>query len=565
MLNQTLQGTLDDLGTPLHDVTFVVFDVETTGEPVNIGAITEIGAVKLKGGECLGTFQTLIDPVRAIPPHISVLTGITEAMITRAPRIEQILPSFLEFVGEAVVVGHNVRYDLSFVGAALERNGYPRLTNRSVDTLPLARRLLAEEVPNCKLGTLARALRLPHQPEHRALHDALATGDLLHYLLERASSLGVLGLDDLITLPKLARHPQAQKLSLTEHLPRSPGVYAFFDRDERLLYVGKATDLRRRVRSYFSGEQRRKVGSLLRETAHIRHQVCSGLQEAEITELRLIRAHLPRFNRQGTRWKSYRYLKITLGETFPRLVAARTIQDDGGLYLGPFASQRIVTQLIEALHTATRIRRCRNRPSRRKPGSCAAAQIGVSTCPCSGDISEEKYPEVVEQLVRGLMTHPDILFDPLTHQMHRLAAEQRFEEAAECRERIQVLSEALRRQRQLTMMRSAGALCLTVPGRGGMDILDGQLIDSWADGPRQLQLAKPTCMGLELPGHQSLDVGKPLPAEVTDEVLHIARWIERNAQTINLSSCELGLHLPTSQLPRIKLKQEVSPVRRRGR
>ncbi|HEX7096268.1 MAG TPA: exonuclease domain-containing protein, partial [Acidimicrobiales bacterium] len=190
------QRSFDDLGTPLCDVTFCVVDLETTGGSADTCGITEIGAVKVRGGECLGTFQTLVNPGCAIPPAITILTGITQAMVVRAPRIESVLPTFLEFLGNAVVVGHNVRFDLSFLAAALQRDERPRLTNPVVDTCALARRLLGDEVPNCRLSTLASRLRLDHQPSHRALDDALATTDLLHVLLERAAGFGVTGLDD---------------------------------------------------------------------------------------------------------------------------------------------------------------------------------------------------------------------------------------------------------------------------------------------------------------------------------------------------------------------------------
>lgn len=115
------QIALDDLGVPLHDVTFCVLDLETTGGSANTCEITEIGAVKYRGGEVMGTFQTLVNPGTGIPPFITILTGITQAMVCEAPRIEAVLPSFLEFCHDAVLVGHNIRFDLSFLDAAARR------------------------------------------------------------------------------------------------------------------------------------------------------------------------------------------------------------------------------------------------------------------------------------------------------------------------------------------------------------------------------------------------------------------------------------------------------------
>src|SRR6478672_4103870 len=133
-----MQRSFDDLGTPLCSVTFAVLDIETTGGAAADGGITEIGVVKLRGGECLGTFQTFVNPGQAIPPQITMLTGITQSMVMPAPRIESVLPTLLEFVRDAVIVGHNVRYDLGFLNAALERDGRPRFANQSVDTCALA-------------------------------------------------------------------------------------------------------------------------------------------------------------------------------------------------------------------------------------------------------------------------------------------------------------------------------------------------------------------------------------------------------------------------------------------
>ena len=163
------QQSLDDLGTPLSEVTFVVVDLETTGASPRTDAITEIGALRLRGGELLGTFETLVNPGVSVPPMITVLTGITDAMLVPAPKITEVLPAFLEFAHGAVIVGHNVRFDVGFLDAALVEHGYPRLAHRRVDTVALARRLIRDEVPNLRLSTLARHFRTAAEPVHRGV------------------------------------------------------------------------------------------------------------------------------------------------------------------------------------------------------------------------------------------------------------------------------------------------------------------------------------------------------------------------------------------------------------
>jgi hypothetical protein len=148
-----LQGSFDDLGTPLSQVTFVVVDVETTGGSPSTDSLTEVAAARYRGGEMLGTYQTFVRPDERIPPFITALTGISDAMVADAPRVGEMLPSFLEFVGRSVLVGHNLRFDLSFLDHALMATGRARLANRTVDTLALARRLVRDVVPDCKLGT----------------------------------------------------------------------------------------------------------------------------------------------------------------------------------------------------------------------------------------------------------------------------------------------------------------------------------------------------------------------------------------------------------------------------
>lgn len=567
------QTSLDDLGTPLVDTTFVVVDLETTGGSPGSDTITEVGAVKVRGGEVLGTFQTLVNPGRAIPPTITVLTGITESMVVRAPRIETVLPSLLEFMGDSVVVGHNVRFDVGFLQAALERCGRAPLTAPTVDTVALARRLVRDEVPDCRLGTLAERFRLSHRPSHRALDDALATADLLHLLLERAGRMGVAGLDDLLGLPSMAGHPQADKLRLTERLPRRPGVYLFRAADGRVLYVGKATNLRSRVRSYFSTDERRKIGSLLRETARIDHKVCPSTLEASVLEARLIRALEPRFNSHGTRWRRYPYLKLTLDEPFPRLSVVRSVRDDGGLYLGPLRSARQAREVADAIESVVPLRRCNGtvRTRRSDPDDdptsvasrsapCASAQLGVSSCPCAGGVARSEYARHVQRVVDGLTGRSDLLVEPLRQRMADVAAAERFEEAAAARDRLAALVDALSRQRRLDQLRGCSRLWVQVDSGEVAEVRHGVLWQMWpAEWADQLA---PVARPVEMRPGAPPDPQIPVDRGMADELACVASWLEQHAGRIRLERSEGTL---ASVLPRLPdLRPRVSPRSRRG-
>jgi len=545
------QRSLDDLGTPLIDVTFVVLDLETTGGSPTDDEICEIGAVKVRGGECLGTFHTFVDPGRDLPPAITVLTGLTTAMVRPAPPVQRVLPSLLEFLGDAVFVGHNVRFDRSFLDAALLRADRPRLSNRTVDTCAMARRLVGEEVPNCKLGTLADRLRLDHRPSHRALDDALATTDLLHVLLERAAGYGVSSLDDLLELPTAAAHPQARKLALTERLPRGPGVYLFRDATGRALYVGKASDLRSRVRSYFSSDTRRKVGGLLREMASIDHISTTSPLEAAVTEIRLIHELLPRYNRQGTTWSKAAYLKLT-AEAYPRLSVVKRGRDDGATYLGPLSSARIAKRVAEAVESALPVRRCTADP-RRQPRSapCAPAQLGVSTCPCAGDIDEEAYARIADDVRRAITDEPHLVLDPLLQHMDALAQAERYEEAADVRDRAAAFADAHRRVRRFDLVHRAGRLVVRL-GRHRAVIEDGRLRHTEpADAPSLLTTWTTATVDVTA----SAVAVRPralVESAAVDELSVLAGWLDKNAARLEVEHCEGTLCSPLPRLPDLR-------------
>jgi DNA polymerase-3 subunit epsilon len=458
-----VQASFTELSTPLFDVTFCILDLETTGGSPRDCRITEIGAVKYRGGERLGVFQTLVDPGLPIPPSITVLTGITEMMVLDAPKIDVVLPAFLEFAGDSVLVGHNVRFDLAFLSADIDRLGYPPLGNQSVDTAALARRLIRGEVRNLRLQTLARHFRSPVDPVHRALEDAQATAHVLHGLLERAGTLGVTNLDDLLALRRSRGTAHYGKIALTTDIPRKPGVYVFRDRRGVPIYVGKATDLRARVRQYFHGDTRRMVGDMMRELHSIDVRVCHSGLEAEVTEVRLIHAHRPRYNRRSRPPRASHFVRVT-DERFPRLSMVTRIGDKALAHLGPFRSRRAAEDVVLALWDALPIRRCRAARAT-QTGKCAGAQIGVARCPCDGTMDVADYDSIVARLLTGIRSRPELLLDPLVERMARLAESQRYEEAAWTRDRHDALARALQMRRIWQSLTTAGVIELeTVEG-----------------------------------------------------------------------------------------------------
>jgi DNA polymerase-3 subunit epsilon len=287
------QPGLDDIGTPLDEVTFVVVDLETTGGAARSDRITEVGAVKVRGGEVLAELGTLVNPGIPVPPQITVLTGITTAMVLPAPPIEEVLPALLEMAGfesGSVLVAHNARFDVGFLKEAMRRAGRPWPNPMVVDTVQLARRVLtSDDVPNRKLGTLARYFRTEVTPDHRALTDARATVDVLHGLLERLAPLGVTHREDLPSLQERVPAHRRRKSSLADGLSTGPGVYRFIGPNDEVLYVGRATNLRQRVKSYFTAaEKRARIGEMVDLATGVQEIPCATRLEAKIRELRLI-------------------------------------------------------------------------------------------------------------------------------------------------------------------------------------------------------------------------------------------------------------------------------------
>ena len=236
-----------------------------------IDAITEIGAVRVTGGVVDKEFSTLVNPQRPIPPFIENLTGITNQDVRDAPTIDAVFPALLEFIYGSTLVAHNASFDLSFLKATAQQLDYCWPDNPSLCTVKLARRVLdRNEAPSVKLSALAHLFHTTTRPTHRALDDARTTVEVLHGLIDRVGSQDITTITDLHNYRGIHNAAVYAKRTMATDLPHLPGVYIFKDSHNVPLYVGTATDLHRRVMSYFNGsETRRRMSEMVLLADHI--------------------------------------------------------------------------------------------------------------------------------------------------------------------------------------------------------------------------------------------------------------------------------------------------------
>ncbi len=394
--------------------------------------ITEIGAVKVRGGEVLGEFQTLVNPHTEIPAFIAVLTGISNTMVADAPPIESALPAFLEFAAGCVLVAHNAPFDVGFLKHFAEQQGRPWPRFEVLDTAKLARRVITrDDAPNCKLSSLARVFNSATTPNHRALADARATVDVLHGLMERLGGLGVHTLEELQTFSsRVSPAQRTQAAPRRGAAARARASTCSATTGSRVLYVGTSRDLRTRVRSYFTAsETRSRMGEMVGLAASVTGIECATPLEAEVRELRLIAEHKPRYNRRSRFPEKVHFVKLTR-EPWPRLSLVRRVLDDDADYLGPFSSQKTAEKCLAALHDTFPVRQCSDRLARDPSRSpCVLAEMGRCLSPCDGSVDETTYAAVVRQLRDTLLRRPDEVVDAINTRMAALADDERFEEA----------------------------------------------------------------------------------------------------------------------------------------
>jgi DNA polymerase III epsilon subunit family exonuclease len=394
----------------LEEAEFVVFDLETTGLSATQSRICEIGAARIRGLELVESFESLVNPGVALPEPIARLTGLREQELRRAPAVSSVLTRFLAFARNDVLVAHNARFDQRFLERQLLLRHGRRLSEPPLCTAALARRLLEGRVRRVGLASLAEFFGVSTRPCHRALPDAEATAEVLVHLIGLAQELGATRLSHLRALAAPRKRRVYGKRSLAKGAPTRPGVYLFRDRHDQVLYVGRARDLRARLRSYFRSErQRSSVEAALLALERIEWRVLGSELEAAFEELRLIRELQPPAN-------------------------SRSRRKEHGVYLKRRGDEFVVTKTATGFGPIT---------SRRRAGLAARVLA----------------PSTTDELDALLDGGP---LPRLRTRLSHLADSLRYEEAARLRDRIEALEQVVDRLQRLERLRRM-ELCLVAP------------------------------------------------------------------------------------------------------
>lgn len=383
-----------------------------------------------------------------------------------------IAPGLFSFMAGSVFVAHNVNFDYEFLRAEFRRLGM-HFDSRHLCTVRLSRRVFPG-LHSYSLDGLMRDLQINCDNRHRAGDDADVTAEILIKMLHEMPNYGVDDLDGLTGFQEMPRR-NCEKVKeiehLVAHLPSRCGVYLMKDEEGHVLYVGKSTNIRRRVREHFRPDVdgQRRLHKVLKFVRRVDHIETASELEALLLESRLIKHCLPQGNKMQRDFESYPFIKLNMKEPFPRIEFTREPEDEDGLYFGPFTQSTMVNGAIGAIQDEFGLRTC-SRRFKQTEGSCARRDFHKCLAPCSGEVSREQYLESIEQAIELLAGRSGGYLREMERRMESLAEDLKFEEAAAVRDRLVSLRSLVQVQEKLS-------------AAGGYDLVavSGSVRDGWRE------------------------------------------------------------------------------------
>lgn len=429
--------------TPLEETEFSVLDVETTGLSARNNRVIEIGIVKVKNLKITDKFTTLINPGCDIPYFITQFTGISNSDVEFSPGFYDTAEEIEEFIGDSVISGHNLSFDEGFLKYEFIRNGFEPLSNPSVCTLKLARKIFPE-LRSKSLGSVTQYLKIKNKDSHRALSDAEATAKILIRLIKKLSKeKGIKTLQQLIEYQSSVV-PANQLLKLPKgihdsvySLPDSPGVYYFLNRKNEIIYVGKAKSLRDRVRSYYSPAADSKAKRIVRQAVKIKTEITNSELTALLLEAESIKVINPIHNRQLKKYGNKYFIRINKSSKYPKPEISTTFDFDGSDYFGLFVSRRKAEVVQNIIDKTFALRECSDKELR-KGKKCFLADIERCTAPCEKQNNPE-YFEELERVYEFLSGKDQSALDRMLNKMKEYASKEQYEKAGETKQVIDLI------------------------------------------------------------------------------------------------------------------------------
>lgn len=429
--------------TLIKETEFSVLDVETTGLSARNNRVIEIGIVKVKNMKISDKYTTLINPGCDIPYFITQFTGISNKDVTYSPSFYDSATEIEEFIGDSIISGHNLSFDEGFLRYEFIRNGYEPLSNLTVCTLKLSRKIFPS-LKSRSLASVSEHLRIKNKQSHRALSDAETTAKILIKLIKKLSNeKGIETLQQLLEYESSAaasrtkmRLPKEVNDSLYP-LPNAPGVYYFLNKKNEIIYIGKAKSLKDRVRSYFSSTATGKAKKIARQATQIKTEITNSELTALLLEAESIKLIDPKFNKQLKRYGNKYFIRINRMHKYPNAEITNKFDFDGNDYFGLFISKRKAEAVFEILNKTFALREC-NEKEFKKERKCFLADIERCTAPCVKQTNRE-YSEEIEKVYEFLSGGNQSALDRLLNKMKDNAAKEKFEKAAEIKQVIDLI------------------------------------------------------------------------------------------------------------------------------
>lgn len=428
---------------PLNEAEFSVLDVETTGLSARNNRVIEIGIVRVKNLKITDKYTTLINPGCDIPYFITQFTGIANSDVQYSPSFYDTAEDIEDFIGNSIISGHNLSFDEGFLSYEFARNGFEPLSNLSVCTLKLSRKIFPS-LKSKSLGSVSEYLGVKNRDSHRALSDAEATAQILIKLIKKLSKEnGVKTIQQLLEFQSSVV-PANQVIKLPKEindslysLPDSPGVYYFLNKKNEVIYIGKAKSLKDRVRSYFASTAAGKPKKIVKQAVKIKTEITNSELTALLLEAESIKLINPRHNRQLKKYGNKYFIRINKSSKYPKAEIISNFDFDGNDYFGLFISRRKAEVVLDIVDKTFALRECTDKEFR-KGKKCFLADIERCTAPCVKN-NDPDYFDELEKVYEFLSGGNQSALNRMLNKMKDYAAKEKYEKAAETKQVIDLI------------------------------------------------------------------------------------------------------------------------------